>query len=106
MVKPSLPKKYTRATIRNAIVMWSKATANHPFTAIDLRNSGILDEASVSNWKKRKAKVPSGVHISTNSISAVCGSLEREGWLNLVHHAPYDKSGRCKQWQLNGSAIV
>ena len=51
MVKPSLPKKYTRATIRNAIVMWSKATANHPFTAIDLRNSGILDEASVSNWK-------------------------------------------------------
>ena len=105
-IKATLPKKHTRSTIRNAIRIWSDMTNNHPFTAIDLRNSGVVDTACETVWKKQKAKVPNGVNISLRIISCVCGSLEREGYIALVHHNKWSKTGRCKQWLLNGSGIV
>tara|TARA_R110000824_G_scaffold8365_3_gene37882 strand:+ start:3619 stop:3933 length:315 start_codon:yes stop_codon:yes gene_type:complete len=102
-IKPTLPKKFNRRSIKNALSMWADETNNHPFTVVDIKNSGVLDR---SHENSRGHRVPRGINITTNSISAVCGSLERQGWLGLVHYDQWNKKGRCKQWRLSGWVTV
>ena len=102
-IKPTQPKKFIRSSAKNALILWADETDNHPFTVIDIKNSGVLD---ISTENNRGHKVPRGHNITTNSLSNICGSLERQGWLELVHHEPYNKTGRCKAWRLSGWGTV
>ena len=101
-IKPTLPKKFNRRSVKNAICLWAIETNNHPFTVIDIKNSGILDRSHENN---RGHKVPRGHNITLNSLSNICGSLERQGWLELMRKPPFN-GGRCKQWRLSGSDTV
>tara|TARA_R100000808_G_C2153743_1_gene164294 strand:+ start:2687 stop:2977 length:291 start_codon:yes stop_codon:yes gene_type:complete len=95
-----IDKGSRRNAIYDTVMRWEQTTDNHPFTTIDIINSGIISDVGLNG-----RIIPRGLNRSFSAINAGLSELERKGVLIQTRE---QGKGEIRQWRVisNGRAIA